>query len=208
MARPTLTFPGALEEEPHHQNLQCSHTNHHADFDQAEIENPLLCTLHRAEIAVLSRSEILLHPADGRQLRGDLEYCILQGRVLGRICAAFLRDCRVLGFVLDLERPLRQCRAIQALRLGWQKTSRIGPSYRDLKVHHLVGERAHLVAETKLVLAHLLCGKDIVSLSLFDTRQDLLVSRSVDFVVDIEGAARLDLMQAVSIKLVCQADVR
>ena len=59
-----LTFPGALEKEPDHQNLQTSHTNHHAHFDHTEVEDSLLRTPDCAEIAVLSCPEVFLHSAD------------------------------------------------------------------------------------------------------------------------------------------------
>jgi hypothetical protein len=73
------TFSSTLEEEPDHQDLQGSHSNHHTYFNQAEIEDSLLCALDCAEITVLSCSEVLLHSADRAQLSADLEDRVLKG---------------------------------------------------------------------------------------------------------------------------------
>lgn len=59
------TFSSTLEEESNHQHLQCRHANHHHDLHQAEIKYPSLRALHRAEIPVLTCSEVFLHAADG-----------------------------------------------------------------------------------------------------------------------------------------------
>ena len=63
-----ITLPRALEEESNHQDLQRRHPNHHRNLNQAEVKNPALGTSHRAEVSILTRPEILLHPRDGRQL--------------------------------------------------------------------------------------------------------------------------------------------
>lgn len=68
MFRQRLTFPGTLEEESDNQDLQTSHSNHHAHLDHTEIEDSLLRTPDRAEIAVLSCPEVFLHPANCAQL--------------------------------------------------------------------------------------------------------------------------------------------
>jgi hypothetical protein len=67
-----------------------------------------------------------------------------------------------------------------------------GISYRNLKVDKLLGVGAHLVVEAKLVLAHLLGGKDKVALPLLLALHDESVVGARHFVVDVEGAAGLD----------------
>jgi hypothetical protein len=97
-----ISLPRTLEEEPDHQNLQCSHTNHHHDLNHAEVEYPALRTPHRAEIAIFARPEIFLHPRHRRQLRADLEDRIFQrGRLFGGRAAFHREECGA-RFVLDL----------------------------------------------------------------------------------------------------------
>ena len=71
--RSHITFPSTLEKEPHHQDLQPRHRNHHTHLDQTEIEYPPLRAPNRTEIPVLSRPEILLHPAHSRQRALDFQ---------------------------------------------------------------------------------------------------------------------------------------
>lgn len=97
-----LTFSCSLEKESDNKDLQCGHSNHHQDFDQGEIEYPLLSALDRAEISVFSCSEVFLHPADRAQLAADLENRIFQLLGLLVVCASFRRYRCVLYFVLDL----------------------------------------------------------------------------------------------------------
>lgn len=59
-----LTLSGTLEEESDHQDLQPSHSYHHQNLNQREIEDPRLCALNSTEVSVFSCSEIFLHPAD------------------------------------------------------------------------------------------------------------------------------------------------
>jgi hypothetical protein len=63
-----ITFPRALEEEPHDEDLQASHRHHHEELNHAEPEDPALRTPYGAEIAVLSRAEVLLLSVYGAQL--------------------------------------------------------------------------------------------------------------------------------------------
>lgn len=67
------TFPGSLEEESNHQDLQDGHTHHHNHFNQAEVEDSLFRTPDCTEIAVFSGPEVLLHPAYGAQLPAHFE---------------------------------------------------------------------------------------------------------------------------------------
>ena len=60
-----LTFPRPLKEESHNENLQASHTDHQPALDHAEIEYPRLRALDRAEIPILTCTEVLLVAIDG-----------------------------------------------------------------------------------------------------------------------------------------------
>ena len=66
-----LTFPRPLEKEPHDKDLQASHGNHQATFDDTKIEDARLGALDGAKIAILARAEVFLVAADGRQLAVD-----------------------------------------------------------------------------------------------------------------------------------------
>jgi len=55
-----LTFPSAREELSDNEDLQASHRHHHDHLHQAEVEDTLLGTPHRAEVPVLSCAEVLL----------------------------------------------------------------------------------------------------------------------------------------------------
>lgn len=68
-----LTFPCALEEKAHNENLQTRHGDHEPYFHHGEVEYPILCAFHRAKVAVLAGPEILLVPADGAQLCRQLQ---------------------------------------------------------------------------------------------------------------------------------------
>ncbi len=63
-----ISLPRSLEEEPHHKNLQTSHTDHHHTLHNTEVEYPSLRTPHGTEIPILSCAEVLLVPGDRRQL--------------------------------------------------------------------------------------------------------------------------------------------
>ncbi len=69
-------------------------------------------------------------------------------------------------------------------------------TYGDLKVHHLLDPGAHLVVEAEAVLARLFCREDGVELPLFTVLHYDLVVGAYDAVVDVEGAARLDLYKS------------
>lgn len=60
-----VTLPCALEEEPDDKDLESAHADDQAGLDQAEVDNPLLCAPHGAEVAVLACAEVFLVPGDG-----------------------------------------------------------------------------------------------------------------------------------------------
>jgi hypothetical protein len=66
-------------------------------------------------------------------------------------------------------------------------------TYSNLKVHHLLRKRAHLIVEAKLIFPHIIRRKHKVALSLFRAIKDKLVHGTDNRVVDIERAAGLDL---------------
>lgn len=68
-------------------------------------------------------------------------------------------------------------------------------AYRDLKIHHLVRKCRHLVVEAEPVLARVLRREDKVPLSFFLAIHDFPVIRSYDLIINIEGAAGLDLVE-------------
>lgn len=70
-----------------------------------------------------------------------------------------------------------------------------GSPYRNLEIHRLFSESAHLIVEAKPVLPWLFCREDIIALSFPGALQDRLFARSDHAVIDIEGAARLDLFR-------------
>lgn len=96
-----VSLPCALEEEPHNKHLQSRHANHHQALNHTEVEDSPLRTSNRAEIPVLSRTEILLVPCDCRELARELEDRFFQRGCLFRGCA-LLRWDRCALFVLDL----------------------------------------------------------------------------------------------------------
>lgn len=99
----------------------------------------------------------------------------------------FLGEERRFGFVFDLDSSL--------VLEGGEKGRREGEgaAYSDFEVDHFVCESGHLVVEAYAVFSHVLCCEDKVSLSFFLACHDLLVIRSYHLVVDVEGAARLNL---------------
>lgn len=66
-------------------------------------------------------------------------------------------------------------------------------TYGNLKIYHLLRKRAHLIVEAKSVLSDIVRRKDKVALSLLCSIKNELICRSGNRVVDIEGAAGLDL---------------
>lgn len=75
-------------------------------------------------------------------------------------------------------------------------TTSAGATYSNLEVDHLLGERRHFIVEAERVLAIALGSEDVVTLSLLGSVQDDLAARRSHGVVDIEGAAGLDLFVA------------
>ena len=63
-----ISLPRALEKEPHNKHLQPSHTNHHQTLNNTEIEDSPLRTPNRAEITILSCTEVFLVSCDSREL--------------------------------------------------------------------------------------------------------------------------------------------
>ena len=188
-----LTFPSPLEKEPHNRNLQSSHSGHHAHLDETEIEYSLLRAPDRAEIAVLPCAEVFLHATNRTQLATDFEHQILEcGMLFGRRAGLLWEESRF-GFVFDLHYPSLSARMF----LGSSVKPR-RQTYSNLKVHHLIRECRHLVVEAYPVLARILRRKDKVSLSFFFSTHDLLVIRSHHLVIDVKGAARLNLYARVS----------
>ena len=68
-----------------------------------------------------------------------------------------------------------------------------GATYSNFKVDQLLCKCAHLVVEAESVFPSLLCCEDGVELPLLAVLHDGLAIGSRNCVVDIEGAARLDL---------------
>ena len=66
-------------------------------------------------------------------------------------------------------------------------------TYRNLKVHHLLRKRRHLIVEAEPVLPDALRRKHKVSLSLLGAIQNDLFAGGDYRVIDIEGTAGLDL---------------
>lgn len=77
-----LTFPSALEEEAHNEDLQCGHGNHHQRLDHTEVKDPTLGTAHSTEVSVLTSTEVFLVARDGRKLGGELVDGLLQAASL------------------------------------------------------------------------------------------------------------------------------
>jgi hypothetical protein len=66
-------------------------------------------------------------------------------------------------------------------------------TYRNLKIYHLLRKSAHLIIKAEPILAHIIRRKHKVALSLLRAVEDDLVRGARDRVVDVEGAAGLDL---------------
>lgn len=71
--------------------------------------------------------------------------------------------------------------------------SRVKQTYSDLKIDNFIGDGAHLIIEAEAVFADFVSREDKVALSLFVAFHDPFLVRAVDAVVDVEGAAGLDL---------------
>ena len=68
-----------------------------------------------------------------------------------------------------------------------------GDTYSNLKVHLFFRKCRHLVVETKTVLAYVIGSKHVIALSLLGTLHDEFLVGSRYGVIDIKGAARLNL---------------
>lgn len=71
-----------------------------------------------------------------------------------------------------------------------------GTTYSDFKVNHLLSESRHLIVEAERVFAVTLGSEDMITLSLLRSIQNDLAARRSHGVIDIEGAARLNLMRS------------
>ena len=76
------TFPCALEEKAHNEDLQASHRHHHQALNYAKVEDPAFGTTNGAEVAVLTGTEVFLVAGNSRQLGGQFEDGLLEGRRL------------------------------------------------------------------------------------------------------------------------------
>jgi hypothetical protein len=97
-----IAFPRPLEEEPNDQDLQSRHPYHHPYFNQTEIEDSVFRTADRAEVPILSCTEVFLHAADRAELATDFEDRVFQRGGLFRGCAGLLREQGGARFVFDL----------------------------------------------------------------------------------------------------------
>ena len=68
-----LTFPRPLKEKPDDEDLQAGHADHQSALHHAEVEDPALGALDRAEVSILARAEVLLVAVDGGEVAGDFE---------------------------------------------------------------------------------------------------------------------------------------
>ena len=93
-----------MEEEPDDQDLQSRHPDHHAYFNQTEIEDPLLRTSNRAKVSVLSCSEVFLHATNSAELAADFEERVFERGGLFGSRALFLREEGGARLVFDLQR--------------------------------------------------------------------------------------------------------
>lgn len=66
-------------------------------------------------------------------------------------------------------------------------------TYSDLKVHHLLRKRAHLIVEAEPVFANVIRRKHKVTLALLGAIENDFISRADDRVIYVERTARLDL---------------
>lgn len=69
----------------------------------------------------------------------------------------------------------------------------MGATYSNLKIHQLFCECAHLIVEAEPIFSSLLCCENGVELPLMGVLHYGLAIGSRNCVVDIEGAARLNL---------------
>lgn len=67
--------------------------------------------------------------------------------------------------------------------------------YRNFKVHQLLSKGRHAIIEAELVLSNALSREDEITLSFLCSFQDHLVAGPGHGVINIEGAARLNLSQ-------------
>lgn len=81
---------------------------------------------------------------------------------------------------------------------GGERT-RSDKTYRNLKVHHLLRKRRHLIVEAEPILPDTLRRKYKISLSLLGAIQNDLFAGGDYRVIDIERTAGLDLKFNVSI---------
>jgi hypothetical protein len=100
-----IPLPRPLEKEAHNKNLQPRHRHHQRALHQAKIEYPPLRTPDSAEIPILPRPEVFLIPADGRELRRELEYGFFEDGGLFGGGALFGGKLGIAGFVFDLTEP-------------------------------------------------------------------------------------------------------
>ena len=189
------TFPCALEEEAHHEDLQASHRHHHQALDYAKVEDPALGTTNGAEVAVFTGAEVFLVARNGRQLGGQLEDGLLQSRGLfgggalsgGELCAFFVLDLVARGKESSTSGPGKN-RFLFACHQG-------SLTYRDLEVYQLLRKRRHLIVEAEPVFSHTLSRKNEIALTFLRSVQDHLITRTDNGVIDIERTARLDLRE-------------
>lgn len=105
-------------------------------------------------------------------------------------------------FVFDLlHKHTHKKSAAQVLLLGFpglggrQRKERRGGGgrYSNLEIDQLLRKRAHLIIEAKPILPGLRGREDKIPLPLFLVVHDDFLVRAHDAVIDVEGAARLDL---------------
>ena len=84
--------------------------------------------------------------------------------------------------------------------VDWNVQATDGATYRDLKVDDLLRERRDLVVEAEAVFAQLLRREHKVALALlFALQDDAVLGAPGDLIVDVEGAAGLDLRTSASL---------
>lgn len=74
---------------------------------------------------------------------------------------------------------------------SWSRTT-----YSDFKINHLLSKSRHLIVKAEGVFAVTLGSEDMITLSLLRSIQNDLAARRSHGVIDIEGAARLNLMRS------------
>jgi hypothetical protein len=75
------------------------------------------------------------------------------------------------------------------------KRARSRTTYSDFKIDHLLSESRHLIVKAEGVFAMTLGSEDVITLSLLRSIQNDLAARRSHGVIDIERAARLNLMR-------------